>query len=290
MTKQADTRDNLLSIRFIGNELETKAVPIYELGQVLISIQRIVNKAYLFREGRLELDSQLSDDEQRLVSLQIASRFKKSDGYGLIPFFTDPATIEIVKTVLTEGIKVLGTYALAKVELKKEQKKKEIELGQKREAESQTPSQQDNKPSQIFVSAVYNDIKVLTERFDNRGDITNIELALVNSDLPPVTIGLETKEYVKYLENQPVLGETQDISGIIERLDQFRLIAEVRLSAKRIIKVHLEPDFFETARYKVGKNQTVTFTGRPIMKLGARSKFKEFEAYKITLNKKGHNS
>jgi hypothetical protein len=285
MNTDTDQIDRLLSLRFIGNELEYKAVPIYELGQSLISIQRIVNKAYLLREGRLELESQLSNDEQRMVALQIGSRFKKSDGYGLIPLFTDPATVEMLKTVLEVGIKALSIYMLAQVEIKMIQKKKETV---EKQGVVKKPSHHlGKKPSQMFISSIYNDVKVLTERLDRKGGIKNLEIALPEGyDLPPVNFSSDTKEYVRHLENQPVLGETQDISGIIERLDQFRLMAEVRLTNQQLVKVYLEAELFQTARYRVGKDEIVTFTGRPIMKLGARSRFKEFEAYEISIEKK----
>ena len=37
----------LLTIRFVGPELQTRGMPIYELGTAFVALQRIVNKAYL---------------------------------------------------------------------------------------------------------------------------------------------------------------------------------------------------------------------------------------------------
>src|SRR6266542_2786603 len=112
-----NTEDTLLRLRFVGAELESKSVPIYELGQTLISVQRIVNKSYLFKDKRLESGGQLTDDEQLGLSLQIGTREKGSDIYGLIPFLTDPMAVELVKTALAESIKAISAYASKKAEI-----------------------------------------------------------------------------------------------------------------------------------------------------------------------------
>jgi len=43
-----EQQESLLWLRFIGDDLNIKSLPIYELGTVLIAFQQIVNKAYLF--------------------------------------------------------------------------------------------------------------------------------------------------------------------------------------------------------------------------------------------------
>lgn len=286
MNSETDKDRNLLSLRFIGKELEDKAVSIYELGQTLISIQRIVNKAYLLKENRLESNSQLSEEEQQNLSLQIGSRFKKSDGYWLIPVLAHPATVEILKVVLAEGIKALGAYARELVEIRKEQNKNDSDNEQK--LAKQTSLHHSTAPSSTLTSYIYREAKVLTERIDKEGNITNIEMTLIESmDVPSVNFNAETKKYVKHLESQLVLGEIQDIQGTAGQFDQDKLTADVRLvNNKKIVKVHLEPEDFHIVRYELDEDEVVTFTGKPIMKLGARSVFKEFIAHKIVREKK----
>lgn len=276
--------ESLLNIRFIGDELESKSVPIYELGQTLISVQRIINKAYLFQEHRLESGSTLNDDEQLALSLQISARYKGSDGYELIPFLTDPAVIDLAKAVLTESLKVLGAYTLAKIEIKRAERK-EKEANKKLESiNAATPKGKKNSPF-VLVSAIYNDVTILTDRIDNRS-IQRIEFGLPHDfGLEPVIFSQETKEYVKQLKNEPVLGELQDIKGKVVRLDTSKFVAEVRIENGKLVKVSLEPKDFETVRYRADQNTIVTFTGRPILRFGARTQYKEFEAHSITLEK-----
>jgi len=49
--------DAILSIKFDGQDLASRSLPIYELESTLISLQRIVNKAALFTEGGLDSGS-----------------------------------------------------------------------------------------------------------------------------------------------------------------------------------------------------------------------------------------
>jgi len=88
------------------------------------------------------------------------------------------------------------------------------------------------------------------------------------------------------LKNQPVLGELQDIKAKVIRLDTYNLTAEVRRENGKLVKMNLEPKDFETIRYKASQNTVVTFTGRPILRLGARTRYKEFEAHSVSLGRK----
>jgi len=187
--------ESLLNLRFIGDDFETKSVSIYDLGQTLISVQRIINKAYLFQEHRLEARSTLTDNEQLALSLQISARYKGSDGYQLIPFITDPAIIDLAKTVLIESLKVLGAYTLAKIEIRRTEHK-EKEVNKKEKSNSSLPRNKEIPPD-ILVNAVYNDINTLTMRIGNRS-IQGIELGLHQElDCKPVFFTQETKEYIK---------------------------------------------------------------------------------------------
>ncbi len=50
---------DILSIKFEGEALKYRSLPIYELASSLIAIQRIIHKAALFSEGKLENDVHL---------------------------------------------------------------------------------------------------------------------------------------------------------------------------------------------------------------------------------------
>ncbi len=60
MTKRVDKiNGDILSIKFDGEALMSRSLPIYELASSLIAIQRMINKAALFSEGNLEKDAHL---------------------------------------------------------------------------------------------------------------------------------------------------------------------------------------------------------------------------------------
>ncbi|MBK9990838.1 MAG: hypothetical protein IPP19_08935 [Verrucomicrobia bacterium] len=85
-----NTPTQLLSIRFVGESLNTRGVPIYDLAQSLISIQRIIHKSYLATEGRLSDSPMATKAEREKLALRIGERKRNSDEYGLIAFLSDP--------------------------------------------------------------------------------------------------------------------------------------------------------------------------------------------------------
>lgn len=110
MNKTTDT-STLLWVRFEGERLKKQSVPIYDLAQTFIAIQRIVNKAYLFGENRLLKGQRLSQSEQELVALQLKERQKGSDMYGLAAFLSDPFVSTIVAPLVLDGLVALSSYA-----------------------------------------------------------------------------------------------------------------------------------------------------------------------------------
>jgi hypothetical protein len=113
-TKRIDPRD-VLSLKFTGEQLLSDSVPIYELGDSLVAIQRIVHKAYLFQHDRLQKHAQLTQAERRQTALQIAERRKSSDLYALVPFLSDPIVQQQIGGLLKIGLEALGKYALKRV-------------------------------------------------------------------------------------------------------------------------------------------------------------------------------
>jgi len=51
--------DPIIWLRFIGEDLDLKALPIYELGSVLVALQRIIHKAYLYEKMPLNYSQHL---------------------------------------------------------------------------------------------------------------------------------------------------------------------------------------------------------------------------------------
>jgi hypothetical protein len=104
-----------LWLKFSGEELDVRSVPIYELGDTLVAIQRIIHKTFLFENDRLKKRAQLTQDERQRLSLQISERRKSSDLYALVPFAFDPALQQYLLSLLKVGLDTLAKYALKSV-------------------------------------------------------------------------------------------------------------------------------------------------------------------------------
>lgn len=104
-----------LLLKFSGEDLDIRSVPIYELGETLMAIQRIVHKTFLYDSQRLKKHAQLTNEERVGLSLQISERRKSSDVYALIPFVSDPATQQYLLMLLKIGLGSLAKYTLQTV-------------------------------------------------------------------------------------------------------------------------------------------------------------------------------
>lgn len=257
-----DNEEPILWLRFIGNELDVKALPIYELGAVLVAFQRIVNKAYLFEKDSLSSGAKLSPAERRNCALQIGAHRKSSDEYGFISFVTDPVVIDHVKTLTVDGFVALGLYGLHKAFSKKEE----------------SPP-----PNQYFIGSIYNEVTVINDRIDNIGGVESIEIrGGDNADIEPVLFNRETQSYVRQLKNETFLGQLQELEGTITKLYPNRMIAEIKIQPNYYTKVFLNDADFDTVRYRTKAGDVIKFTGRPQYRLGQKtSKIREFEAISI---------
>ena len=104
-----------LWLKFSGELLDVRSVPIYELGDTLIALQRIVYKASIQSNNRLNKYAQLTQDERKRLALQIAGKEKSSDLYALVPFMADAAVRQYLISLLKMSLGALGRYALKSV-------------------------------------------------------------------------------------------------------------------------------------------------------------------------------
>jgi hypothetical protein len=267
---------SLIQLRFMGSELSSKSVPIYDLGVLLIALQRIVHKAYLAQQGSLEDTNQLTEQERLRLSLQISSRKNASDGYGLIPFLTDDSVIKSIEIVLPIIFTALGQYVMKRIETRKTE----------REGKSDQTGENKSLDEQLFTGSIYAEVVQVAERIENKGVIKQIELSTNrNIEQPKLKIDADTKEYLKNLKDHQVFGRFQDISGQVNKIDEVNNIVEVKISARRVIKVHLTDNDFEIVRYGAKRYATITFSGVPVLLLG-QNRYKAFEAHSVkVLNK-----
>jgi len=258
-----------LALRFSGQQLSSDSVPIYELGDTLVALQRIVHKAYLFQNDRLQKHAQLTQAERRRTALQIAERRKSSDLYALAPFLSDPAVQQQITALLKIGFGALAKYSLKKVFSDSKDRKQNNAPVHVREIEGSA-----------FVGAIYAEVVHITNHINNIGRVESIELIPgAGLSLPPIELTRDTQKYVRDLANERYRGPSQQIVGTIKKLAPDRPTADVLIGPNQLIKVGLTEDAFRFVRYETESEQRIVFKGHPIFRLGTNSgSFREFEA------------
>lgn len=256
---------DLLSIIFEGEALEKRSLPIYELASTLISVQRIVHKAALFAEGKLEKGSHLPTERRKELALQVSSHQKGSDIWGLAPFLTDRALGPIFQGLIVIGIGALGAYAARKIS-----------------------SVKDSQKPQLLVVNIFPEVKQMTDRIGNIGGVDRIKLFLPSqAPMDAVTIDADTQEYVRELEYQLVSGKKMKICGVVTRLfpQSFRL--DLEDAPGHYVRVRTSEEIFEKVRrLRSLAEREICFEGVPHYKLGeTRAGLHEFEAQRVILSR-----
>jgi len=262
-----------LWLKFSGEDLDVRSIPIYELGDTLVAVQRIIHKTFLFENDRLKKHAQLTQDERKRLSLQISERRKSSDLYALIPFAVDPALQQYLLTLLKVGLGTLSKYALKSV-LSPEPKSGNTSI-QARDVEGS-----------VLVGAIYAETVQITNHINNIGGIDSIELIPSSTlNISSVKLTPETQTYVREIANESYRGEPDEIVGYVTKMSPNRLLAEIKLAPSRYVKVGLSEEDFDFVRYQTVAEQQLRFKGRPVVRLGKDlSTFQEFEAESVEIN------
>lgn len=260
-TKRFDS-DNLLWVQFRGAQLDSASIPVYELGRTLIAVQRIVHKAHESRIGGAVKGRRMHPEVRRRLALRLRAWETGSDAYGITSFLTEPAVIDHLKTLIVDGLVALGAYALGRVS------------GRRRESENQ---------EQPLVGPIYNEVKIITDRIENVGEIESIDISSSKDDLGEgATFNVESQRFVRGLRDEKWLGENQEIRGTVERLDPQQETVEIRDQVGRRIRILPHPGGFELVRYSVVDYLIVA--GRPVYRFGDNpGSFREFEAHEIRI-------
>jgi hypothetical protein len=264
-----------LLLKFSGEGLDVRSIPIYELGDTLVAVQRIIHKTFLFENDRLKKRAQLTQDERQRLSLQISERRKSSDVYALIPFAADPALQQYVLTLLKVGLGTLAKYALKSV----------LSDDTKPKAGSTAINARDVQGS-VLVGAIYAETVQITNHINNIGGIDSIEF-IPSSGLNISTVKLttDTQKYVRDIANESYRADPDEIVGYVTRLHPNRLLAEIKLAPSRYVKVGLDEESFRFVRYETEPEQQLRFKGRPVVKLGKDlSTFQDFEAESVEIH------
>lgn len=264
-----------LLLKFSGEGLDVRSIPIYELGDTLVAVQRIIHKTYLFENDRLKKHAQLTQDERQRLSLQISERRKSSDVYALIPFAADPALQEYVLTLLKIGLGTLAKYAL-----------KSVLSDTSKQKSGTTSIQARDVQGSVLVGAIYAETVQITNHINNIGGIDSIELIPSSGmNIASIKLTTDTQKYVREIANESYRADPDEIVGYVTHLYPNRLLAEIKLAPSRYVKVGLDEESFRFVRYDTVSEQQLRFKGRPIVKLGKDlSTFQDFEAESVEID------
>lgn len=261
-----------LLLKFSGEGLDVRGVPVYELGDTLIALQRVIHKAYLFQHGRLGEGLPLRKAERQQLSLQIVDRERSSDLYVLAPFLADPMVQQMVFMAAEVGLAALLDYGLHRV------------LDSSQQPTQQSRVKTRDVSGSFFAGAIYAETVQITNHINNIGGVDSIHiLPGGGTGLPPVRLDQETQSYVRYLANQTVYGPVQEIVGYVTRLHPNRLMADIKVGPGEFVRVHLDEEMFKYVRYGTEAEEYLRFTGAPVLRLGQTGEtFNDFEAHSVT--------
>jgi hypothetical protein len=265
MAKYNRPLGDILWIKFEGEALRTRSLPIYELGSSLIAIQRIIHKAALFSEGKLEKDFHLPTRRREELALQISNHEKGSDLWGLTPFLTDPALGPIFQQIIAGALIALAAYVGQKI-------------GKKNETHQ----------NQILIVNIFPDVKRLTDRIGNIGGVERIEFSgQQGKGGQGLIIDSRTQEYVREIEYQLVPGNKIIVSGVVTRLLPQSFQLDISDAPGHYIRVEMDGEQFEKIRrLPTLMEREIKFEGIPMYRLGETAGgIHTFRAHRIILSR-----
>jgi len=257
-------KEALLTVRFIGPELNKRGMPISELGTAFIAIQRIFHKAHLAENETISKGRFPERAMRRKLALQIGAHEKGSDFFALTPILTDPTAIGAITTAGEFAFDVIKAYAAKKV----------VDL-----------LKGENKDSkQFYIGNIQADVVNIVNRIDNIGGCDSIEIG--SPRLAPQNIlkfTAETRDYVRGLSTEHFLGKSQELVGDVFKLYPNIGMVEVRRPGGKKCKVFfLKDEHFERVRLSDNPSPRIRVFGRPRYRLGAEGRiFSEFEGRAI---------
>jgi hypothetical protein len=268
-------KEPMLWLKFSGELLDVRSIPIYELGDTLVALQRIIHKTFLHDQARLKKHAQLTQEERKRLSLQISERKKSSDLYALVPFVTDTAVQQNIAMLLKYGLGALAKYALKNV------------FSSSKEPFQRASVKTENVEGSLLVGAIYAETVQITNHINNIGGVEKIELIPDrNVGIAPIKLTLETQGYVREIVNESYKGPKTEITGYVTRLHPNRLLADIKLEPGRYVKVGLDEESFRFVRYETEQEEQLKFRGHPIIRLGKDvTSYEEFEAETVKRKK-----
>lgn len=269
MRKGEEFENGIISLRFLGDRLETHGVGIYDLATSLLAIQRMVHKAHLAIEGRLEKGAYPNRKEREVLTLQIGERRRQSDAFALVPVLFDPTTINYFKHIadwIASGI--VGYYVGDVIERLRGEK---------------------NENKRLYIGSIQAEVVNIIGRIDSPSGVQAIQIGSpVTGQEAIATFTEESKQSINDLSDRFYLGPNQKIEGRVYRLYPDSLIVTIRRGGGRKVNIHLTESAFNEIRYHKGYDLEVLFWGRPRYKFGTESQaVSEFESDRVEIENDG---
>jgi len=242
------------SIRFVGESLKVSGVSIYDLSNSLLAVQRIVHKAHLSLEGRLQKGAFPNSKDRRHLALQLGERRRESDAFALVPMLADRETQQYMGTVAQYVIPALIAYYTKSV--------------------VQTLSQETDLGRQLFTASIFTEVANIINRVDASGGVEGISIGTpaLNRDTV-IAFDAGTKDYLNHLKGEVALGAYQEIQGRVYKLYTKSKIVSIRQTAKKIVDIHFEKkEDFDTIRYTRSSSPMFIFRGRPRYQFGVETR------------------
>jgi hypothetical protein len=267
--KGRDMRENeryengLLTVRFIGPELNTRGVSIYDLSTTLLALQRIIHKAYLAQNDRLQKGAYPDKKERAILALQIGERRRASDAFALLSILNEPAVQATISRVIDWVGSALTSYYLTRV--------------------VQDIGSIKNPQQQNLISSIYPEALQLSQRIDAVGGVEAISLGSPGLGQEVVAVFDErNKDYISSLKGETALGTRQEIEGKVYKLYPASNIVAIRRGGGSTVNVFLNENDFHEIRYRQERSPRYSFNGWPRYKFGVETKaITEFEAGSI---------
>lgn len=263
MREREKFENGLLSIRFIGDGLDTHGANIYDLSHSLLAIQRIVHKAHLSMEDRLYKGAFPNKDERQRLSLQLGERRRGSDAFALVSVLSDPTVQQYMTKVVDYVFAGIVGYYVGDV-MKRVHKEKD-----------------QNK--QIYIGSIYTEVANIVNRVGAVGEVEAISLGSPILERETIaSFNKDTKDYLAELKNEIILGNYQEIQGRVYKLYPSSKIVAIRRSGGKTVSVFLNENDFDRIRYHKETSPLFRFKGRPRYQFGVETKaVSEFEADEI---------
>jgi hypothetical protein len=226
-------------------------------------MQRIVHKAYLSQEGRLQKSAFPKKDEREALSLQIGERKRKSDAFALIPILADPAVHESMKSLASYVFSGLVGYytnnVMEKIHTEKDQDKR------------------------IFIGSLYTEVANIVNRIDASGSVDAISIGSPLMDRETIaSFNSESKDYLNTLKDEYFLGDYQEIKGRVYKFYPDSRIVAIKRAGGNAGSIFLDDQDFDEIRYRKEAKPQYIFKGRPKYQFGVETKtVAEFEADEI---------